>query len=489
MKGIVSTFLVLVFCATNHAAETRPNFLFIVADDQSPEALKIYRPDSRLDTPTIDQLAAEGVVLEQAYQMGSFSGAVCTPSRHMIMTGRTLWRLPIGPGRKSAPPDLVQQTLPAVFNRAGYDTMRSCKAGNTYRDANRQFDVVHDADRRGASDEAGSPWHADRVLDFLAEREAAGDDDPFFIYLGFSHPHDPRNGTPELLAKYGATNHESDQQTPPELNPEAPPLPENYLPEHPFHHGHRNLRDEVAVSGVWRNRDEATVRNELGREYACSEQIDRQIARVLQQLRDSGEYDNTYVIYTSDHGIAVGRHGLMGKQNLYEHTWRVPYVVRGPGIPAGERAAGNIYLLDTLPTLCDLAGIVIPETVDGKSFKPVLRGEQSLVRDTLYGVYSGGSKPGIRAIRQGDWKLIKYDVLDGKVQETQLFNLADNPNELLAEHGQPDLVEATGHRPERHQRNLADDPSYADVRARLESRLVAEQQRLGDPHHLATLPP
>jgi arylsulfatase A-like enzyme len=105
------------------------------------------------------------------------------------------------------------------------------------------------------------------------------------------------------------------------------------------------------VQGVGVHRDPATIRNELGREYACIENIDIQIGRVLDKLEAMGELENTYVFFTSDHGIAVGRHGLMGKQNLYEHTWRVPFMVRGPGIRPSSRASGYIYLLDVLPTL------------------------------------------------------------------------------------------------------------------------------------------
>ena len=96
------------------------------------------------------------------------------------------------------------------------------------------------------------------------------------------------------------------------------------------------------------SRTEATVRNELGRDYACIENIDDQVGLAIEKLKAMGELENTYVIYTADHGIAVGRHGLMGKQNLYEHSWRVPFIVSGPGIKAGTRAKGNHYLLEIL---------------------------------------------------------------------------------------------------------------------------------------------
>lgn len=465
-------------------APRRPNILFVLVDDQSPCDLKAYEPTSHLRTPTLDRLAAEGMVLDGAYHMGSFVGAICTPSRHMIMSGRTLWHLPIGPGAKDhCPPDLPRSTLAAIFNRAGYATMRTCKVGNSDEGANRQFQVRKDASKRGGTDAEGSAWHAEQVLDYLKERESTRDVRPFLIYFGFSHPHDTRDGKPELLARYGAVNHD-DRGTLPPADPRQPPLPPNYLPAHPFPHGHPGLRDEVAVSGVWTNRDERTIRNELGREFACAENIDTQIGRVLDRLRALGELEDTYVIYTADHGIAIGRHGLQGKQNLYEHTWRVPFLVKGPGIRPGSRAVGNIYLLDVLATLCDLAGIEPPESNEGISFRPVLEGKRATIRDVLYGAYSGGTRPGMRCVRRGDWKLIKYDVHDGKIRETQLFNLLENPREFLAEHRDPQVVALTGVTPEAHQQNLADDPRFAAKRAEMEALLLDEMRRLDDPNRL-----
>jgi choline-sulfatase len=466
-------------------ASRKPNFLFILADDQAPHTLKAYG-NTVCRTPNLDRLSAQGMTFDGAHHMGSWSGAVCLPSRTMMMTGRTVWRIP-GKGNPNrdnpalVPPDMPDHTLPAVFNRAGYDTFRTCKKGNSYAAANARFATVRDRTCRMGNDEEGSKWHADQALDYLEGRAATENEKPFLLYLGFSHPHDPRNGKPELLKNYGAQN-DIDPDAP--VNPDAPPLQKNYLPAHPFPHGHPTLRDEERVQGVLKSRDEAVVRNELGREYACIENIDTQIGRVIDKLEAVGELDNTYIIYTSDHGIAVGRHGLLGKQNLYEHTWRVPFVVKGPGIQAGSRAMGNIYLLDLLPSLCDLAGITPPETVDGTSFKPVLFGENAVVREVLYGAYSGGTKPGMRCVKKGKWKLIKYDLLDGKVRRTQLFNLEENPHELLAQHRQEAVAERTKHKPQSHQVNLADDPKYAEKRAELEVLLLAEQERLHDPYRL-----
>ncbi len=472
---ILSSFVILV---SSFAAERRPNILFILVDDQSPFDLKMYNPLSTLETPNLDKLAAQGMVFDGAYHMGASMGAVCTPSRHMIMSGRTVWHLPVSPwASKTSPPNLEQNTIPAVFNRAGYATMRTCKQGNSYEAANKLFTVRHDASKRGGTDESGSAWHAEQVMNYLNDREGTKDTKPFLIYFGFSHPHDTRDGKPELLAKYGATNH-TDESHPPSLHSKQPPLPVNYLGKHPFDNTELKVRDEVAVSGVWQNRDEASIRNEIGREYACSENIDIQIGRVLKKLEAMGELDNTYIFYTADHGISIGRHGLMGKQNLYQHTWRVPFIVKGPGIAAGSRVEGNIYLLDVLSTFCDLAGIAAPETNEGISFKPVLNGEKKTTRDVLYGAYAGGAKPGMRCVKQGDWKLIQYESADGSAKTTQLFNLAENPDEFLAEHGKtgPMLT------------NLASNPAHAAKLAEMQALLLSEMRRLNDPWRFSNQP-
>ncbi|MEO0476684.1 MAG: sulfatase-like hydrolase/transferase, partial [Planctomycetota bacterium] len=282
---IVALTCTFVFSA-NAEDKARPNILVIVTDDQAPHTLSVYG-NTVCETPNLDRLAARGMTLDAAYHMGSWSGAVCRPSRTMIMTGRTVWRIPSPGGRNllqanrpdSVPPDLHLQSMPAVFNQAGYDTFRTCKPGNTYPPANELFKTLKEARKVGGDEASGSAWYGDRAVDFLEAHEARGGDVPFLMFYGFSHPHDVRDGTPELLQKYGAYNA---KQPPTEVNPNAPPLPIAWLPKHPFAnpHGHDNLRDEVRVSGVMTSRSEATVRNELGREYACIENIDRQIGRV-----------------------------------------------------------------------------------------------------------------------------------------------------------------------------------------------------------------
>lgn len=478
-------------------AAKQPNFLFILNDDQDAATLDVYG-DTECSTPNLDQLAKSGIALTGAHQMGSWVGAVSTASRTMIMTGCNVWNAEelrknmtkyeksSGNADLAKPNSPEYNSLPAVFHRAGYETFRTCKSGNSYDAANALFDYRYDRVNREGNDEKGSKWHADHVIDYLEARTADVSDNkkPFFIYLGFSHPHDPRHGKPELLEKYGA----ADVAHPTSVGESAPSVPINWLPEKPFHDGHPDLRDECKVSGVMERRDEITIRNEKGKEFACIENIDIQIGRVLEALEATGELENTYIIFTADHGIAVGKHAFMGKQNLYEHTFRVPFIVSGPNVKKNKMAVGNTYMMDLLPTLCDLAGIEAPSTVDGKSFKAVLEGKQKSIRETVYGVYSGGTLPGQRCVKSGDWKLIKYDVLDGTVRETQLFNLKENPNELMIEHFSPEVIAITGNKPKANQVNLANDPRYADKLAEMEALLLEQMKSMGDPYRLWNQP-
>jgi choline-sulfatase len=484
--------------ATPSLSAAPPNFLFIIADDMDTYAVNAYRETEpaetdaagnfyAVDTPNMDRLADEGMLFHQARLMGANRGAVCTPSRTTIMSGKNTWQRVVDV--------TAATTFPGVFNRGvrsfatdlPFATYRTCKNGNSYPTANAEFQTVNDATKRGNTDGGGSEWHGDWGVDYIEDWNTnhRTNETPFLIYLGFSHPHDERNAreTPNLTGRYSCTNTTNPASI--VLNTNTPPLPYNHLactpatyPAHPFNHGGLDIRDEIAAPGILQYRTAAVVRNEIGRNFACVDWIDQQIGRVLDQLDDpNGDgdtsdsvVDNTYIVFTSDHGIAIGRHGLQGKQNLYEHTWRVPYIVRGPGIAAGSESDALIYLHDTFPTFCDLAGIDVPSTIDsndGQSFRDVLEGSTHVHRDVLYGLYAGSDKPGIRSVTDGRFKMIKYDVDRNQTQVTQLFDLEQNPFELLPEHGVT---------------NLALEPAYALIRQQLEEKLMETRVEFADPY-------
>jgi arylsulfatase A-like enzyme len=208
-------------------------------------------------------------------------------------------------------------------------------------------------------------------------------------------------------------------------------LPGNFLPQHPFDNGELKGRDEQLAP--W-PRTPRVVREHIAAYYAMITHLDAQIGRVLEALEASPYARNTIVVFAADNGLAVGQHGLLGKQNLYDHSVRVPLVIGGPGLPQGRRADTLCYLLDVHPTLCDLTGVPVPATVEGHSLLPALRNPQARVRDSLFLAYRHFQ----RGVRTDRWKLIKYNVA-GK-QTTQLFDLERDPWETA---------------------NLADDPAQA----------------------------
>ncbi len=197
-------------------------------------------------------------------------------------------------------------------------------------------------------------------------------------------------------------------------------LPANFRPQHPFDHGNINGRDEVIVPAP---RSEADVRAERAVYYALVENLDAQVGRILEALSDRGELERTIVVFTSDQGLAIGSHGLMGKQNQYEHTAQVPLILAGPGIPAAKRFAARCALRDLYPTVCELTGQPVPGSVEGMSLVPVLRGQRDEVHEAVFGYFTDTQ----RMIRTSDgWKLIWYP----KAGRTQLFHVAQDPDEL-----------------------------------------------------------
>ncbi len=407
------------------------NLLLIVADDLRADAIE----SERVRTPSIDRLAREGFVFERAYCMGSFTPAVCCPSRAMLLSGRELRRL--GSDDPEPPPEM--DSLPALMRRSGWTTFATGKWHNGEAWFEAGFSAgravffgsmgghteleLRDLDVDGkkglgppyAIGKFSSTAFADAAVDFLG---SAPRDRPFLCYVAFTAPHDPHTPPAEARAQYDA---------------KEIALPEDYLPAHPFDNGDMQARDELVVPAP---RSPETVRAMLADYRAMITHMDQEIGRILEALEASGRAGETLVVFTSDQGMAMGSHGLFGKQNLYEHSMRVPLVLRGPDVPRG-RSRALLYNFDLLPTLCDLLELAPPEGIDGRSMARALEEPEAKGRESILTLYLDCQ----RAVTDGRWKLIHYPWVD----RTQLFDLDQDPHEtrdLSAEPNQEERVAA-----------------------------------------------
>ncbi|MBN1910432.1 MAG: sulfatase-like hydrolase/transferase [Pirellulales bacterium] len=423
----------LANAAEKSTATKKPNILFLFTDDQRADTIHALGNETII-TPNLDRLAGEGFVFNNAHIMGSNCPAVCLPSRNMLMSGRVYFhfqKFKMPDKRTKLPyasPD--EPNVPTSMKAAGYETYHHGKKGNTARRIHPLFDhtkyVTHHSVLKN-----GQPGMVvvDDAIAFLKNRKA---DKPFFMYLAFSEPHDPRISAKEYRDLYDR---------------DKIPLPKNYLPIHPFDNGEMTIRDEQLER--W-PRTEAAIRRHLHDYYAMITGLDRHLGRLLQYLRDSGQYDNTIIVFSSDNGLALGSHGLMGKQSLYEHSVRVPLILVGPGIPKGHSDA-LVYLLDLFPTFCEMTGAPVPEGLDGTSLRPILAGKSEKVRDSAFFGYRDVQ----RAVRDDRWKLIHYP----KIDRTQLFDLAADPDET---------------------HDLSSDPAQIERMASLFELMRQWQARLGD---------
>ena len=426
--------LILALVSSHVLAAEKPNVLFLFADDMRSDSVAALG-NNFVKTPALDSLVQRGFVFNNAYCLGGNSAAVCTPSRNMLLSGRAYfrWKNFVPPGAKAANGPIAPgdaPNWPLSMKDVGYVTYHQGKKHNTAPLIQAKFDhnlyINEDLDRT-----CGEPGKmiADDTVRFLKERKT---DQPFFMYLAFANPHDPRVAAGNYMHLY-----KRDQV----------PLPANWLPMHPFDNGDMVVRDERLLP--W-PRTEAGLRQTLHEYYAVITAMDGYMGRILQTLKELGQLDNTLVIFSADQGIAVGSHGLLGKQNLYDAGMKVPLVFAGPGIPKG-RSDALIYLHDIYPTICDLVGGPAPAGIDGRSFKPVITGGSKAVRTELFLAYCHLQ----RAWRDEQWKIIRYP----EVNVTQLFDLQNDPGEM---------------------KDLAGDPAQAARVETMLARLKAAQRQMDD---------
>ena len=439
------------------AGVSQPNILFVVVDDHRADAIGALG-HATVQTPVLDGLVRRGSAFTRATIEGSLMPAVCAPSRACLLTGNGLFRADADPKLDSGPIFEVRLpadacTLPERLRAAGYETFVTGKWHNDLPALLRSFDCGRAIFHGGMCDHTAVP-----VRDLAAIRQGAparvgvgfsseifcgaaekfvrerGRQRPFFAWVALTSPHDPRTPPEEYRALYDAAKI---------------PLPKNFQPDHAFDNGELAVRDERLAP---RPLSPDVVRAHLADYYGMISHHDACLGRVLTALRETGQEENTVVVYVSDHGLALGSHGLLGKQNLYDHSVRVPLILAGPGVPAAGRCAALVQPLDLYATVCALAGVSAPSGIDSRSLVAVLASNAG-GRESVCAVYMNGQ----RMVTDGRWKLIVYRV--GGTERVQVFDLATDPDEC---------------------RDLASDPGNTTRREALRARLASWQQASGD---------
>lgn len=439
---------------------TRPNILFLIADDHRHDAIEGFG-DEVVQTPNLDGLANAGTAMTNAHIMGSTSRAVCLPSRAMLLAGSGLFNVFASPDDEDEPYwrdytrykiDGKHKLFPEILAEAGYATYGIGKWHNRPSEYARSFTnggsifLGGGFDQRkptstsqgsglGFSHEATPVWEfeatgnydpdqvtrgkcwsstlfTDTAIDLLRSHPTS---DPFCMYIAFTEPHDPRTPPEEFASMYADTDI---------------PLPANFLPEHPFDNGELYVRDEKLAPHP---RTAEVIKQHIADYYGMLSKLDSEIGRLLHELKELNLADDTLVVYVADHGLALGQHGLLGKQNLYGHSVRVPMILRGPEIPIGQRHDALCYLHDMYATLLDYAGVEIPGNTDSISLLPVICGETPDHRESIFAAYQmdlvvSPDGPYQRMVRDERFKLIEYRV-EG-VTRQQVFDLINDPLEM-----------------------------------------------------------
>ncbi|MDQ8196266.1 sulfatase-like hydrolase/transferase [Coraliomargarita sp. SDUM461004] len=458
---IVRTLSFVSLLLVAQAEETKPNVLFIFSDDQVYEAIGAYGLID-IDTPNLDRLANEGTSFSKAYNMGAWTGAICRASRSSMNSGRFIWQAEaasqaIGKGELQSWSQLMAErgyetymsgkwhvpevSVPKVFDHTG--TVRGGMPKQTPSGYNRPKNAV-DYEKgwkpwdtsKGGYWLGGKHWSevlADEGVGFI--EMAAKKERPFFMYLAFNAPHDPRQAPKEYIDRYPL---------------ERIQVPENFVPQY-ADQGNKGvpiIRDEKLMPFP---RTEYAVKVNRQEYYALITHMDEQIGRILAALDASGKADNTWIIFTSDHGLSLGHHGLVGKQNMYEDAMAAPFIVWGPGVKSGQKLDTPIYIQDAMATALDIGGEV-PEGIDFKSVLPLLNGSSEQIHDSIYGAYIDTQ----RMLLQDGWKLIAYP----KLKKVKLFNLEKDPQEM---------------------HDLSQNPEYAERLQMMIQSLEERMDSLGDP--------
>ncbi len=443
MKNIIKVLvLISIFgCNKNVQKSTseesvakKPNIIFLFSDDQSYKAVHALGNDEII-TPTMDKLVEDGVTFTHTYNMGGWNGAICVASRAMIISGRSIWRAKEISANYKKNEDL-DKTWPRLMQDAGYETYMTgkwhvqAKADSIFNHVGHVLrGMPHDTPEgynrpKSVNDTLWKPWKKefggyweggkhwsemvkDDAVSFIDS--AAKNENPFFMYIAFNAPHDPRQSPKEYVDMYPL---------------DSISIPESFTPLYPYAEtmgAGKNLRDEKLAPFP---RTEYSIKVNRQEYYAITSHLDDQLKDIIDALEEKGLKENTYIFFTSDHGLACGEHGLLGKQNMYDHSMRVPLMVVGPGIPKGKKVENDIYMQDVMASVLELAGVKKPDYIEFNSFMSLAKGDETESSyDAIYGTYEMGSQ---RMIRKDNYKLILYP----KSQKILLYNLKEDPLEL-----------------------------------------------------------
>ena len=403
-----------------------PNILVIITDDQRFDTIGALG-NHHIYTPNLDRLVQRGF----AFRRHLCTTPICTPARAEILTGCDSF----GNGVPwfGMPINKKLTLLPQAFASVGYHTIHVGKwhndghpgKGKGYAQTHCVFPsdnlnnyAIHGHTMRFHEDDREMEGHAtelftDTAIDAIRQAPTGK---PWFCYLGYSAPHDPHHCPPPFKNWY---------------DPETMPLFPNFMPEHPFDNGDMVIRDEQLEN--W-PRTQESMRRYRANYYNCITHLDANLGRLFDQLELDGALENTLILFTGDQGLAVGSHGLLGKENMYNHSVSSPLILAGPGVPAGGCSSALSHQVDLFPTLCDLAGVPCPSSVqDGLSLLPVIRNECHRVREAVLCQFYSPEEPKQvlrhtqRAIITERWKLTWYP----QIRHFQLFDLENDPNELV----------------------------------------------------------
>ena len=235
------------------------------------------------------------------------------------------------------------------------------------------------------------------------------------MFLAFNAPHDPRQSPKKYLDLYPL---------------DSISIPPNYAYQHPYFNEIGNMPDVRDEALLPYPRTKFAIKKHLQEYYAAISHMDAQIGKIIGHIQKNDLIENTYIIFTSDHGLALGQHGLVGKQSLYDHSIRVPMIISGPNIEKNTRLNHDVYLQDIVPTTLDFAEIHVSDEIDFKSFKEILfKNQNNQINEAIYGTYSCCAENYFdyqRMIRKDGFKLMIFP----KNRRIELYDIKNDPNEI-----------------------------------------------------------